>query len=123
LSEFARQRGIGIRATAMLLDLAFHHLRLARVTSFFRADNEASRRMTDRVGFRQEGRMRQAWFANGKRFDVVAIGILQEEWLEKREDLVSRLSSDTVLVLGRTPQGARTWPPLPGECRETFANL
>jgi RimJ/RimL family protein N-acetyltransferase len=111
----ARQRGLGVRATAMLLDLAFDQLRLTRVTSFFREDNEASRRMTESAGFREEGRMRKAWFADGKRFDVVAIGILEKEWLGHRGDLASRLSTDTVVILGRTPWGARAWPPLPAE--------
>lgn len=123
LSDPARQRGIGIRATAMLLDLAFQQLRLARVTSFFRADNGASRRMTERVGFRAEGRLRQAWFADGKRFDVVVIGILQEEWLDRKADLARSLSSDTVLILGRAPQGGRSWPPLPVEDLESLASV
>jgi RimJ/RimL family protein N-acetyltransferase len=113
LSGPARQRGLGIRTTAMLLDLAFHQLRLARVTSFFRADNEASRRMTESAGFREEGRMRQAWFADGKRLDVMVIGILEKEWLVQRGDLASNLSTETVLILGRTPWGTRAWPPLP----------
>ncbi len=113
LSDPARRRGIGIRATAMLLDLAFHQLRLTRVTSFYRADNEASRRMTESAGFREEGRMRKAWFADGKHFDVVVIGILEKEWLGQRGDLASRLSTDTVVILGRTPWGTRAWPQLP----------
>jgi len=123
LSDPVRRRGIGVRAAAMLLDLAFDQLRLTRVTSFFRADNVASRRMTGLVGFREEGRMRQAWFADGKRFDIVAIGILEKEWLDRREDLASSLSADTVVILGRTPQGRRTWPPLPAEDLEVMASV
>ncbi len=111
----ARRRGIGIRTAAMLLDLAVDQLRLTRVTSFYRADNEASRRLTELAGFREEGRMRKAWFADGQHVDIVVIGILGKEWLAQREHLASRLSTDTVVILGRTPWGVRTWPQVSAE--------
>ena len=113
IAEPQRRKGIGIRACAMLLDLAFDHLRLIRVTSYYRADNEASRRMTGSIGFREEGRLRKAWFADGQHADIVVIGLLSEEWQTHREDLGGRLSPQTAVVLGRTPWGARAWPSLP----------
>ena len=110
LAEPARRRGIGIRTGAMLLDLVFDQLRLTRVTSFLRADNEPSRRLTESMGFREEGRMRKAWFADGRHVDIVVIGILDKEWRKQRADLADRLSTDTMVILGRTPWGVRTWP-------------
>ncbi len=121
IAEPQRRRGIGIRACAMLLDLAFDHLRLTRVTSYYRADNEASRRMTEMIGFSEEGRLRQAWYADGQHADIVVIGLLRQEWLAQREELAGGLSTDTAVVLGRTPWGARAWPSIPSEQLRTGA--
>ena len=112
LAEPSRWRGIGVRAGAMVLDLAFSHLRLRRVTSFYRADNQASRRLTDALGFREEGRLRESWYADGAFFDISVIGILANEWQAQRQQLIEQLGQDTVVFLGRTPWGKRSWPPL-----------
>src|SRR3712207_5045535 len=42
----ARGRGLGLRIAAALLDVAFDRLRLRRVTTFFRADNLRTERLT-----------------------------------------------------------------------------
>lgn len=111
LAEPARMKGIGIRAGAMMLDLAFSHLRLRRVTSFFRADNEGSRRLTEALGFSDEGRLRESWFADGSFIDISVIGILEREWSQHRHRLAGALDRDTLVFLGRTPWGTRSWPP------------
>ncbi len=107
----ARNKGVGIRSLALVLDIAFRQLRLNRLTSFYRADNEASRSMTERAGFRQEGRMRQAWFAEGELFDMIAIGILREEWMQRRRTLAEELDRSTVVSFGRGTSGKWSWPP------------
>lgn len=113
--EPQRLKGIGLRAGAMLLDLAFSNLRLGRVTSFFRDDNEGSRRLTSSMGFRQEGLLRESWFAGGRHIDVVVIGILEREWKERRKELSEQLGHDTIVILGRTERGTQTWPSVPAE--------
>jgi RimJ/RimL family protein N-acetyltransferase len=110
LAEPVRRKGIGLRVGAMLLDLAFDQLRLNRVTSFYRADNVATSRLVQAIGFSEEGRMRKAWFADGKHLDIVVIGILASEWLARRDNLASSMSRDTVVILGRAAWGARAWP-------------
>lgn len=113
LAKHARKKGIGLRATAMMLDLAFDQLRLCRVTSFCRADNAASARMTKQAGFQEEGRMREAWFADGHHIDMVVIGILRQEWIDQRAKLSQQMSDDTVVILGRHPDSKPRWPPAP----------
>ena len=65
VSTSERGKGIGLRIAIHLLDMAFDRLRLRRVTTFFRSDNQRTERLTRRAGFRQEGCMREAWFAGG----------------------------------------------------------
>ena len=94
-----RGKGIGLRIAVHLLDMAFDRLRLRRVTTFFRSDNQRTERLTKRVGFRQEGRMREAWFADGKFHDCVVVGVLREEWSARRESLHSELATSLKILL------------------------
>ena len=105
-----RKTGIGSRAMAMVVDMAFNQLRLNRLTSYLREDNQASQKLTEKVGFTQEGLIRQGWFASGKHFDIVAIGLLREEWSEHRKALIGKLDNSIEMSLGRSPDSARKWP-------------
>jgi RimJ/RimL family protein N-acetyltransferase len=106
----ARRKGLGVRLRAMLLDLAFDQLGLARLTSVFRADNAGSRRVNEACGLREEGRLRSAWHAGGSRVDVMIFGILAGEWRAHRAVLRRAMSPATVLVLGREPSASLSWP-------------
>jgi RimJ/RimL family protein N-acetyltransferase len=94
-----RGKGLGLQIAFVLLDMAFDRLRLRRVTTFFRADNARTERLTRRVGFRQEGRMREAWFAGGKFLDCVVLGILREEWHSRRDALRAELGDSIAILL------------------------
>jgi len=106
-----RHKGIGIRALGLVLDIAFRQLGLARITSYYRADNEVSRTLTRRAGFSQEGCLRQAWFSGGKRHDMIVIGLLREEWAERRKTLAQGLGLETVVTFGHDTSGRWSWPP------------
>ncbi|MEM7224991.1 MAG: GNAT family protein [Pseudomonadota bacterium] len=120
--ETLRLKGIGTRVGAAMLDLAFSQLRLRRVTSYCRGDNHVSRHMTDSLGFREEGRLREAWYADGYHHDITVIGILAKEWLDRREALSQRLSRDVLVSLGRPPSESWTWPPATGSRLEPAAS-
>ena len=105
-----RQKGIGSRAMAMVVDMAFGQLRLNRLTSYLRSDNEASQKLTEGVGFSKEGVIRQGWYAAGRHFDIDAIGLLKEEWPERRAKLAAKFGGEIEVRLGRAPNAARTWP-------------
>lgn len=109
-----RRTGVGIRATALMLDLAFRQLGLNRVTSYYRDDNESSRDLIARLGFQPEGRLRQAWFSGGRFFDMIAVGLLSHEWEERRGALASELSAGTLVTMGGAPLDRWTWPPQQG---------
>jgi RimJ/RimL family protein N-acetyltransferase len=109
IARSARGHGLAVRLRAMLLDLAFDHLGLARLTAVFRADNAGSRRVNERCGLREEGRLRDAWHAGGRRVDIMLFGILAAEWREHRVALRRALQPDTVLSLGERA-GGLAWP-------------
>ncbi len=46
IERSSRRKGIGIRTGAILLDIGFNQLRLRRVSTFVRADNQGSRNLT-----------------------------------------------------------------------------
>jgi hypothetical protein len=94
----------------MILDLAFKQMRLHRVATVFRADNEASRVIAERCGFTQEGVSRQAWFNQGIYFDLVNVGILADEWQKTRLELAAALDSAVTLELGPRPTNTWIWP-------------
>jgi RimJ/RimL family protein N-acetyltransferase len=109
-----RRQGLGVRCLSLVMEIAFRHFGLHRLTSYLRADNQASRMLTERVGFQQEGCMRQAWFADGQRRDILAVGILRQEWMERRTALADETDSRTVVTFGSSGSGRWSWPPVTG---------
>jgi RimJ/RimL family protein N-acetyltransferase len=73
-------RGYGTEAARLLLDYGFDQLNLHSISSSAIAFNERSIRLHKKVGFRDEGRRRQAVFRNGQYHDEVLFGMLREEW-------------------------------------------
>ena len=110
VAEPGRRSGIGIRCGALLLDLAFNQLRMNRVSSFVRADNEGSNQMTARLGFQEEGRIRKGWYADGKHFDIRSIGILGEEWDAHSPKLMDELGRDIQMTIGESDSDKWCWP-------------
>lgn len=80
----ARGRGAGRAAQALGLDLAFDGLGLQKVWSEVFADNDTALKAQAAAGFRREGYLRQHYFKNGVYRDCVLLGILADEWREKR---------------------------------------
>lgn len=110
VAEAWRGRGIGIRAIAVILDLAFDQLRLNRVSTCFREDNGASGLLTRRCGFKREGRVRQGWFSGGTHIDIVLVGVLAGEWRAARTKLRRKLDAGTTVMLGSNSDGPWSWP-------------
>ncbi len=105
-----RRSGVGIRMACMMIDLAFKQLRLHRVATIYRADNTSSEAVLSRLGFKPEGVSRQAWFSQGKYFDIINVGLLLEEWEQARKVLRTQLSSNVTVELGSRATVAWRWP-------------
>ena len=73
-------KNYGMEAARLLIDYGFQQLNLHRISSTALAFNERSIRFHRKLGFREEGRLRQAMFKNGQYHDLVQFGLLREEW-------------------------------------------
>ena len=76
-------KGIGIEATRLMVEYGFHRLNLRRIDLGVFADHESAVRCYQQVGFKTEGRMREALFQDGNYKDRLWMGLLRSEYLEK----------------------------------------
>lgn len=73
-------KGTGRALGAVALDHAFSELRLHKVSGQALAQNVASIRLHQRLGFDEEGRLRDHHRANGSYHSVVLFGLLGADW-------------------------------------------
>jgi RimJ/RimL family protein N-acetyltransferase len=73
-------KGYGTEAARLIIRYGFEQLNLHRISSSAFSFNERSIKMHLKVGFREEGRRREAIFKNGDYYDEVIFGLLCEEW-------------------------------------------
>ena len=76
-----RGKGYGQEAINLLLDFAFKTLNLNRVELITFDFNQRAQKCFKKVGFREVGRKRKAYFVDGKYHDTLMMDILREEWL------------------------------------------
>jgi RimJ/RimL family protein N-acetyltransferase len=75
-----RRCGWGKKATNALISYAFKDLHMHRLFARIYASNTAARRLTEKVGLKFEGAMRQALYHNWGFEDLVYVSILRGEW-------------------------------------------
>jgi RimJ/RimL family protein N-acetyltransferase len=75
-------KGYGTDAMKIMLRFAFTELNLRRVTLTVFEYNPRAIRSYEKAGFRHEGRQRGALLRDGKRWDLLYMSILAEEWKE-----------------------------------------
>jgi len=73
-------KGYGTDAMRVLLRYAFDELNLHRLGLDVIGTNGRAIRVYEKVGFRHEGRRREAVLRDGRRADLVLMGILRQEW-------------------------------------------
>jgi RimJ/RimL family protein N-acetyltransferase len=84
-------KGYGTDTMNVLLRFAFHELNLHRVNLNVFEYNPRAIRCYEKVGFKHEGRMRACLNRDGRRWDLVYMGILRSEWEESfQSSVVSR---------------------------------
>jgi ribosomal-protein-alanine N-acetyltransferase len=80
LSKEHHGRGYATEAVGAAVAHGFNDLGLHRITLHIDPENAASRRVAEKLGFRQEGRMRES-FPIGDTFrDELVFGLLAREW-------------------------------------------
>jgi RimJ/RimL family protein N-acetyltransferase len=79
-------KGYGTEAMNILLRFAFSEINLRRMTLTVFEYNPRAIRSYEKAGFQHEGRLRKILNKEGKRWDMLYMGILREEWLERNVD-------------------------------------
>lgn len=82
-------RGYGTEMVNLVLRFAFTEINLRRVTLTVFEYNPRAIRSYEKAGFRHEGRIRKILNREGRRWDILFMGILREEWLKKNAELMS----------------------------------
>jgi [ribosomal protein S5]-alanine N-acetyltransferase len=78
------KQGYMREALAALFDYAFGTLKLRRLEADIDPRNENSLRIVGKLGFRQEGLLRERWNVDGEIQDSAFLGLLAREWQETR---------------------------------------
>lgn len=105
-----RRDGVAVRTMALILDLAFFQLRLHRITTYVHSDNFPSAGLVKRLGFTDEGCMREGYFYDGEYGDVNIVGLLSNEWAASRGPLSDNLDSKVDVAFGRDTGSRWLWP-------------
>ncbi len=77
-----RQKGYGRQALSLLLRYAFDELNLYRLTALVPEYNTGAVRFFEKSNFVVEVRRRQALNRDGRRWDLLHLGLLQDEWVQ-----------------------------------------
>jgi RimJ/RimL family protein N-acetyltransferase len=77
-------KGYGTEAMNIILGYAFRELGLRRVSLTVFEYNLRAIHSYEKIGFTHEGRLRQALNRDGKRWDILFMGILRAEWEAKQ---------------------------------------
>ena len=75
-------RGYGTDAVRTLCRFSFREMNLQRVELHVFEQNLRGRRSYEKVGFKEEGRLRRGHFVGGQYVDVIVMGLLAEDLIE-----------------------------------------
>jgi RimJ/RimL family protein N-acetyltransferase len=81
-----RGQGYGSEALGLLLRFAFDELNLYRLTAIIPEYNLVALHVFSNAGFVEEVRRRQSVGRDGRRWDLLHLGILQDEWQARQPD-------------------------------------
>lgn len=77
-------RGYGRESVELLIDYGFRHRNYHKIWLEVHGNNERAQRAYAACGFREEGRLRQHVWSDGRYEDLVVMGILRAEWQERQ---------------------------------------
>lgn len=80
-----QSKGYGTEAMSLLVDFAFNESNLNKVRLSVYSFNERAIKSYRKCGFQIEGILRQEIFRNGKYHDVIAMGLLRDEYIKKND--------------------------------------
>jgi RimJ/RimL family protein N-acetyltransferase len=75
-------QGYGTEVMRLALKLGFEGMNLNRIALKVYTNNPRAIRAYEKSGFVNEGRLRQAHYANGQYHDIIIMSVLRSEWQE-----------------------------------------
>lgn len=86
-----RHGGWSVDTAVCLFDHAFGDLGLRRIWCRILESNQAAQALNRRLGFREEGRLREHVFVEGTHEDLFLMGLTRDEWDSARGPVVAML--------------------------------
>jgi [ribosomal protein S5]-alanine N-acetyltransferase len=80
IAQTHHRRGIATAAVGLLVDKVFTEAPLRKLMAFVHDKNRPSCRLLEKLGFRQEGLLREHYIINGKAENEVLYGLLKTDW-------------------------------------------
>jgi [ribosomal protein S5]-alanine N-acetyltransferase len=80
IAESHHGQGIATEAVRLLVAKVFNEAALRKLMAFVHDKNQSSRRVLEKLRFRQEGLLREHYLINGKPVDEILYSILRQEW-------------------------------------------
>lgn len=74
------KKGIATEAAFKILEFGFQDLNLERIYARCFQENEASRRVMEKIGMEPEGKFRHEVFKENKFIDMIYFGIIKDDW-------------------------------------------
>lgn len=90
-----RGKGYGSDAIRVLCRIGFSEMNLNKLNLTMLADNEGARRCYEACGFAVEGRLRNEVFREDAYHDLIAMGLMRDEWRERNNFLEHGIRRDT----------------------------
>jgi len=83
IAEAHHGKGLATAAISRLIDKVFRETPLRKLVALVDVDNSASRRVLTKLGFREEGLLREHYVIQGRPVDEIFYGLLKHEWQER----------------------------------------
>jgi RimJ/RimL family protein N-acetyltransferase len=87
-------QGYATEAARAIVAFGFNELKVHRIWSWCIAENVGPARVMEKLGMKQEGRLRENEWIKGHWWDTLVYGILDYEWREKAEESHGSASGD-----------------------------
>ena len=81
IAESHHGKGIATAGVRLMIDKIFSESRLRRLIALVHEENHASRRVLEKLGFQEEGLLREHYLINGSPVNEVLYGLLKREWV------------------------------------------
>jgi ribosomal-protein-alanine N-acetyltransferase len=83
LAESHQGKGIATAAVRLLVEKIFRKTNLRRLLAYVHEENIASCRVLEKLGFQEEGVLREHYVINGTAVNEILYGLLKREWVNE----------------------------------------